>query len=98
MQGTPISSSKLFGEDFNSHMKALVDSNESMSSSIQAFIEIGRDRNRLIHQDFASFPFEKTSREIYDMYRSAAEFVEWFPGALRRFSHAALPDTRTPAH
>ena len=83
---------KLFGRAFSDHAKTLVDNTESLSSSIQAFLEIGRDRNRLVHQDFASFPLEKTSGEIYETYRSATEFVEWFPRELRRFSDTALPD------
>ena len=83
---------RLFGRPFGDHAKALVDSSESLSSSVQAFLEIGRDRNRLVHQDFASFPLEKTSGEVYETYRSATEFVEWFPRELRRFSDTALPD------
>ena len=77
---------KLFGRAFGDHAKALVDNSEGLSSSVQAFLEIGRDRNRLVHQDFASFPLEKTSEEIYETYRAAREFVEWFPQELRRFS------------
>lgn len=83
---------RLFGRTFGDHAKALVDNSENLSSSVQAFLEIGRDRNRLVHQDFASFPLEKTSEEIYETYCSATEFIEWFPRELRRFSDAALPD------
>ncbi len=83
---------KLFGPAFGDHAKALVDNSESLSSSVQAFLEIGRDRNRLVHQDFASFPLEKTSEEIYETYRLATQFVEWFPRELRRFSDTTLPE------
>ena len=81
---------RLFGRAFSDHAKALVDNNEDLSSAVQAFLEIGRERNRLVHQDFASFPLEKTSDEIYETYCSATEFVEWFPQELRRFSDTAL--------
>ena len=52
----------------------------------QAFMEIGRDRNRLVHQNFGSFSLEKTSSEIYDAFRLATKFVDWFPDALREYS------------
>ena len=75
----------MFGESFGRHMKSVVDEDDDLSSSIQAFIEIGRERNRIVHQDFGSFSLEKTSAEIYDTYRSATRFVEWFPDALRKY-------------
>lgn len=77
---------RLFGEAFGRHMKTAIEANSDLASSIQAFLEIGRERNRLVHQDFGTFTLEKTSQEIYDMYRLAAEFVEWFPEELREFA------------
>jgi len=82
---------RLFGRAFSDHAKAVVDNNEKLTSSVQACLEIGRDRNRLVHQDFASFPLEKTSEEICETYCWATECVEWFTGELRRFSDAAWP-------
>ena len=83
----------LFGEALSEHMKAIVRERDDLSSSIQAFLEIGGERNRLVHQDFGSFVLEKTSKEIYDTYRSAAQFVEWFPQELREFSGVAAADS-----
>ena len=75
----------LFGTSFQQSMKKEVRENKDLEHSIGAFIEIGRDRNRLVHEDFASFSLEKTSQEIYDLYRSALKFVDWFPIEIRRF-------------
>ena len=33
---------------------------ERQSSAIEAFLEIGRERNRLVHQNFGTFTLEKT--------------------------------------
>ena len=76
----------MFGDSFRDDMKRIVDNDDELSASIVAFMEIGRERNRLVHQDFASFTLEKTSTEIYDAYRRATMFVEWFPRELRRYS------------
>ena len=66
-------------------MREKVRGNKDLENSIGAFIEIGRDRNRLVHENFASFSLEKTSKEIYGLYRSALKFVDWFPVEIRRF-------------
>ena len=76
----------MFGESFGRRVKDAVNRNDDLSSSIRAFLELGRERNRLVHQNFGSFSLEKTSSEIYETYRSATRFVEWFPQALRTYS------------
>ena len=75
----------LFGGPFSEHARALVREDEELSTSIAAFMEIGRERNRLVHQDFASLGLEKTSTEVYDLYGAAAQFVAWVPSRLEEF-------------
>jgi RiboL-PSP-HEPN len=73
----------LFGPKFKSHMEDLSKSDEALRKSIEDFMEVGRDRNRLVHQDFATFPLEKTTEEIYEQYKSALGFVKIIPKELR---------------
>jgi len=75
----------LFGEDFKKYMSKRVDKDEGLEGGIRAFLEIGNQRNRLVHQDFGSFSLEKTSEEIYGLYKKAAMFVDFFPDALDEF-------------
>ena len=75
----------LFGEDFKHHMSERVKEDAAIESAIQAFMEIGRERNRVAHEDYVSVPLEKTSQEIHQLYREAAKFVAWFPGELQAF-------------
>ena len=77
----------LFGKNFLTYMKAIVKEDEELDKSVRAFLELGRDRNRLVHQDFVSFSMEKTSEEIYQLYQFASKFVEKVPVALREFSN-----------
>ena len=79
----------LFGKAFKQYAETTVKDNEDLRSSIHAFLEIGRLRNQLVHQDFGSFTLEKTSQEIYDLYSSAEKFVEWFPHVIRQFTEEA---------
>lgn len=65
-----------FGVEFKEHMKNVIKENEGMADRIRDFMQIGSDRNRLVHQDFATFSLEKTTREIYELYKSATQFVD----------------------
>lgn len=79
---------RLFGDAFKSHMIEIVKKDQELDSDISAFLEIGGDRNRLIHQDFGTFTMEKTADEIYEKYRMALRFVDKFPDYLAEFSAA----------
>ena len=76
---------KLFGEDFTSFMKHEIHNNMDFSDAIKAFIELGLERNRLVHQDFGIFSLEKTAKEIYQLYKTAFPFVESMPDRLRQY-------------
>ncbi|XUM22858.1 HEPN domain-containing protein [Bradyrhizobium oligotrophicum S58] len=76
----------MFGEDFRAHMMGVVRLDPNMARSISSFLEIGRERNRLVHQDYGSFFLEKTAEEIFGLYVSAMVFVDFVPMALRGYS------------
>ena len=65
----------LFGEGFKSYMAGRVNADQSYDEGIKAFLELERERNRLVHQDFGNFSLEKTSEEIFALYQSACLFV-----------------------
>jgi RiboL-PSP-HEPN len=73
----------LFGAEFKAQMSELVKGSEEMQRSVRAFLELGNERNRLVHQDFATFSMEKTLDEIYRLYQSALMFVDALPTELR---------------
>jgi hypothetical protein len=76
----------LFGEEFRECMRKCVSDDATLKMSIEAFLEVGRERNRLVHLDFGSFTLEKTVEEIYALYSMAMKFVEWFPVALANYA------------
>ncbi len=69
----------LFGDSFKTYMKDEVKNNEDLDKSIKAFLEIGQDRNRLVHQNFGTIHLEKTTKEIYELYQAALSFLESLP-------------------
>lgn len=77
---------KMFGDDFRLHMSDLVTQDPNLTRSVSDFLEIGRERNRLVHQDYGSYFLEKTAEEIFALYASGLIFVEFIPKALRDYS------------
>lgn len=73
----------LFGTGFRSEMINRVKASEELRAGVEAFLELGNERNKLVHQDYATYSLEKTLDEIYVLYRSALSFVEQLPGSLR---------------
>lgn len=74
----------MFGKDFKEEAAKLISEDENLRKSVIAFLEIGSERNRLVHEDFGDAPLEKTTSDVYDLYESAKVFVDWFPAAIRR--------------
>ncbi len=81
----------LFGSSFKQAMTERVKASEELRLSIRAFLEVGNERNKLVHQDFASFPLEKTLDEIYSLYRQSLLFVDGLAAYLRAQKEVGVP-------
>lgn len=72
----------VFGEEFKTKFSNKVKQNKDLDQSVKDFLEIGNERNRLVHQDFGNFTIEKTASEIYTLHMSAKFFVDEIKRAL----------------
>ncbi len=70
---------RLFGTPFGEYMEQYINDHPDFGESVRAFMEIGSERNRIVHQDFGSAPLEKTTDDIYRLYLRALLFVEQMP-------------------
>lgn len=76
----------LFGPDFKSYVSEQIKSDTSgLDAAIADFMELGRLRNQLVHDDFGSFQMPKTIEEIYSLFSSANVFVDRFRLMLDEF-------------
>ncbi|MDE0446952.1 MAG: HEPN domain-containing protein [Spirochaetaceae bacterium] len=75
----------MFGATFLGDSKDAVRRSDTLSKSVSAFLEIGNERNRVVHEDFVAFRMEKTSEEIYGLYGQARGFVDWFRRVLEEY-------------
>ena len=73
----------LLGDSFKVYMKKNIKENLKLSSSINAFLSLGDERNRLVHLNFGTYNIQKTISEIYTLYNDASYFVNLFPDCLR---------------
>jgi hypothetical protein len=78
----------MFGEEFAQFMKSKVNADSALEASIRAFMELGAERNRLVHQDFASILVEKTAEDVYSLYERALPFATGIATALIECSAA----------
>ena len=72
----------LFGSEFRASMTTRVRASSDLQSSIRAFLELGNERNRLVHQNYATFQMEKTLDEVYALYKASSLFVDALPVAF----------------
>ena len=73
-----------FGEEFRRSMQQYVREHEDYRESIKEFMQIGRVRNSLVHQNYAQFSLEKTVEEIYASYKTGLLFVNSISSHLER--------------
>jgi hypothetical protein len=73
----------LFGASFKALMEDKVKNDRELDTAIKAFLELGRERNLLVHQNFGAYSSQKTPKEIYELYQKALSFVEALPSLLR---------------
>lgn len=66
----------LFGEQFKKDFTRTIAENSELGEAVRAFIEIGQERNRMVHQDFGQYTLEKTPDEILILHKKAKIFVE----------------------
>lgn len=86
----------MFGDGFKKHAIEQVKRDENLTQAVADFIEIGWERNRLVHQNFADYRLEKTASEIHYLYKSAEDFVDWFPREIRDYSEVSATAALSP--
>lgn len=64
-----------FGSEAKDRSKEYSRMNSTFSEGQQAFMQLGRLRNELVHNDYASRSVSVTPDDVHDMYLKAREFI-----------------------
>lgn len=73
---------KLFGEDTKNRVREQINTNEALKAAERNFMDLGKQRNLLVHENFAEYDFNTTVKEIYIKYKSACKFVSYVESVL----------------
>lgn len=74
---------KLFGDSFKAEVDQSIKTDEETRKAIEAFLEIGHLRNILVHSNLAAYNYDqKTSIEIFHLYRAALPFLAFLRNRL----------------
>lgn len=65
----------LFGEETKKEVRQKINGDEKLKTAERCFIELGQQRNLLVHENFAEFDVNTTVEEIYNKYRQACDFI-----------------------
>ncbi len=76
-KGNAISFFALFGEAFKEKRSQEIKADDNLKSAVKAFLELGNERNKLVHQNFADCAIEKTAEEVYKLYQQATVFIDF---------------------
>ena len=65
----------LFGEETKNRVRKMLDDSEELKQSEIDFLDLGKQRNLLVHENFSEYDINITVDEIYKKYKSACKFV-----------------------
>ena len=72
----------LFGDEFKCKITQEIKGNEDLKDKMKAFLELGDERNKMVHENFLSYNLQKTFDEIVSMYEKSKGFVEYIKKEL----------------
>jgi hypothetical protein len=72
----------MFGDDFKLRANAAVKADAAMAESIRAFLQLGNLRNLLVHENYALFPVDTSSLDIFQLYTRAKIFLAFVEAQL----------------
>jgi len=76
----------LFGVDFKKKFNQDIKIIENMELNVESFLELGRLRNELVHQNFILYKLEKTSQEIFSLFEESSKFITFFEEKINYLS------------
>lgn len=68
---------KMFGKETYDVARKQIDETENLKIAERSFMELGRQRTLLVHENFAEFDVNITVEEIYVKYKSASIFIDY---------------------
>lgn len=71
-----------FGESFKAAVSKEISNDDGLCRAAKDFLEIGNMRNCIVHQNYAAYVTDKSSEEIFSLFKSARQFVSFVEAKL----------------
>lgn len=84
----------LFGDETRKKARELIDNDDNLTQAEKAFLDLGKSRNSLVHENFSEYDINTTLQEIYDKYKSACKFIDFAVGVLDKDFIKRISDSR----
>ena len=68
----------MFGSEFKDKIAREIRNNDDLQKYVRAFLEIGRERNKMVHENFLEYKLDKTFQEIINLHNDAIKLIEYF--------------------
>ena len=73
----------LFGDEFKKKVCKILDEDMDLEDSAKNFMEIGKTRNILVHQNFSTLSLEKDAEEYFKCYKKSFKFIAFLKDNLQ---------------
>ena len=80
-----------FGDSCKAAFQAKTKADAAFKASVNAFLELGQTRNRLVHRNYVQFDVDKTAEDIYAQFKLALDFLDYIRATLLP-SKAPVPE------
>ena len=75
----------MFGSGFREYMQAKLENNSEYKDRVKAFLELGKMRNEIVHENLATFNLGKNADEIFSLYRDSQLFLDMIDTEIRLY-------------
>ena len=66
-----------FGSRFKNSVSIEISNSPILTSQVEAFLAIGNERNKMVHENFLVYTLDKTFSELRDLDRKATRFINY---------------------
>lgn len=67
----------LFGTKFKDKICTEIKNSDNLQKYVKAFIAIGNERNKMVHENYLEYKLDKTFEEIVDLHSDASKLIEY---------------------
>lgn len=82
----------LFGNEFKLSAIQDIKADVELDKAIKDFIDLGSNRNELVHLGFANVALNKTAEEVYHQFQQARKFITFIDAKLNELQEEGEPD------